>query len=41
MMKIVNWPLAAEAFSERMRACRELCEDFRPNDSTLRVAVET
>ena len=30
---------STEAFGERMRACRELCEDFRPNDSTLRVAV--
>ncbi len=32
---------STEAFSERMRACRELCEDFRPNDSTLRVAIGT
>jgi heme-degrading monooxygenase HmoA len=30
---------SGEAFGERMRACRELCEDFRPNDSTLRVAI--
>ena len=28
-----------EAFMAAMRACRELCEDFRPNDSTLRVAI--
>ena len=32
---------ATEAFMDAMRACRELCEDFRPNDSTLRVAIET
>ena len=32
---------ASEAFVDRMRACRELCEDFRPNDSTLRVAIGT
>ena len=30
---------STEAFGQRMRACRELCEDFRPNDSTLRVAI--
>jgi heme-degrading monooxygenase HmoA len=30
-----------EAFAERMRACRELCEDFRPGDSTLRAALGT
>jgi heme-degrading monooxygenase HmoA len=30
-----------EAFSERMRACRELCEDFQPGDSTLRGALGT
>ena len=30
---------ATEAFAEQMQACRELCEDFRPNDSTLRVAL--
>jgi heme-degrading monooxygenase HmoA len=30
---------AGEAFAARMSSCRELCEDFRPNDSTLRVAV--
>lgn len=29
----------SEEFTERMRACRELCEDFRPGDSTLRAAV--
>jgi heme-degrading monooxygenase HmoA len=32
---------ATEAFGSAMRACRELCEDFRPNDSTLRVAIGT
>jgi heme-degrading monooxygenase HmoA len=32
---------ASEAFADAMRACRELCEDFRPNDSTLRVAIGT
>ena len=32
---------ASEAFAGAMRACRELCEQFRPNDSTLRVAVGT
>jgi quinol monooxygenase YgiN len=31
---------SSEAFAERMRACRELCEDFRPNDSTLRAFIE-
>ena len=31
----------SEAFAERMHACRELCEDFRPGDSTLRAAVGT
>ena len=31
----------SEAFVSAMRSCRELCEDFRPNDSTLRVAVGT
>ena len=30
---------SSEAFGDAMRACRELCEDFRPNDSTLRVAI--
>jgi heme-degrading monooxygenase HmoA len=30
---------ASEAFVSAMSACRELCEDFRPNDSTLRVAI--
>jgi heme-degrading monooxygenase HmoA len=40
-----GWPdadgwRATEAFSNAMRACRELCDDFRPNDSTLRVLVE-
>ncbi len=29
----------SEAFAGAMRACRELCDDFRPNDSTLRVAA--
>jgi quinol monooxygenase YgiN len=32
---------ASEAFTSAMGACRELCEDFRPNDSTLRVAIGT
>ena len=32
---------ASEAFADAMRACRELCEDFRPNDSTFRVAIGT
>jgi heme-degrading monooxygenase HmoA len=32
---------ASEAFVGAMGACRELCEDFRPNDSTLRVAIGT
>ncbi len=32
---------ASDAFKERMGACRELCEDFRPGDSTLRVAIRT
>jgi heme-degrading monooxygenase HmoA len=32
------WRTGAE-FAGAMKACRELCEDFRPNDSTLRVAV--
>ena len=32
---------ATAAFADAMRACRELCDDFRPNDSTLRVAVGT
>jgi heme-degrading monooxygenase HmoA len=32
---------ATEAFMSAMGACRELCEDFRPNDSTLRVAIGT
>ena len=32
---------ASEAFADRMGACRELCEDFRPNDSTLRAAIGT
>jgi heme-degrading monooxygenase HmoA len=27
------------AFAEHMRACRELCEDFQPGDSTLRAAL--
>src|SRR5438477_995513 len=30
---------ASEVFMDAMRACRELCEDFRPNDSTLRAAI--
>jgi heme-degrading monooxygenase HmoA len=30
---------SSEEFATAMRACRELCEDFRPNDSTLRVAI--
>ena len=30
---------SGDAFAGAMRACRELCDDFRPNDSTLRVAV--
>jgi heme-degrading monooxygenase HmoA len=30
---------ASTVFAEHMRACRELCEDFRPGDSTLRAAV--
>ena len=30
---------SSEAFKDAMSACRELCEDFRPNDSTLRVAI--
>ena len=29
----------SDSFAGAMRACRELCVDFRPNDSTLRVAV--
>ena len=29
----------SDEFSGAMRACRELCVDFRPNDSMLRVAV--
>ena len=29
----------SEAFAQRMRACRELCDDFRPGDSTLRAVV--
>ena len=32
---------ASATFGDAMRACRELCADFRPNDSTLRVAVGT
>jgi heme-degrading monooxygenase HmoA len=32
---------ASEPFTSAMSACRELCEDFRPNDSTLRVAIGT
>jgi len=28
-------------FQQRMAACRELCEDFRPSDSTLAAAVGT
>ena len=32
---------ASDAFRDRMRACRELCEDFRPGDSTLRAAIGT
>jgi heme-degrading monooxygenase HmoA len=31
---------ASQTFMSAMGACRELCEDFRPNDSTLRVAIE-
>jgi heme-degrading monooxygenase HmoA len=32
---------SSEAFMDRMGECRELCEDFRSNDSTLRVAIGT
>jgi heme-degrading monooxygenase HmoA len=32
---------SSEAFGDAMRVCRELCEDFRPNDSTLRVAMRS
>ncbi|SRR6266498_2041298 len=32
---------AGPAFTEAMRACLELCEDFQPGDSTLRAAVPT
>jgi heme-degrading monooxygenase HmoA len=32
---------ASDAFRDRMSGCRELCEDFRPGDSTLRVAIGT
>jgi heme-degrading monooxygenase HmoA len=40
-----EWPSAdgwraGSVFAERMGACRELCEDFRPNDSTLRGVVD-
>lgn len=39
-----EWPTvdrwrSSEAFADRMRACRELCEDFRPGDSVLRASV--
>ena len=32
---------SSEAFANALRACRELCEDFRSNDSTLRAAIGT
>jgi len=32
---------SGDAFKQAMGACRELCDDFRPNDSTLRVAIDT
>jgi heme-degrading monooxygenase HmoA len=39
-----DWSVAdgwrqTDAFAERMGSCRELCEDFRPNDSNLRVVL--
>ena len=30
---------SSDAFRATMGSCRELCEDFRANDSTLRVAI--
>jgi heme-degrading monooxygenase HmoA len=30
---------SSTVFAEHMGACRELCEDFRPGDSTLRAMV--
>jgi hypothetical protein len=40
-MEAANEWRSSDEFAKNMGACRELCDDFSPGDSTLRAALGT